>query len=108
MCMPIFEARAQTTVLLRLTRHGSLSYMVIESLAMGRQVIWSHNYLPFCHYAKSYDQVKKTILQIQKNPKLNIEGAEYVRKNFSSKRMIKELVKIYDRLASKKYLKPFM
>lgn len=99
----MLEVYRQTTVLLRLTRHDGLSYMVIESLAMGRQVIWSHNYLPFCHYAKSYDQVKKTILQIQKNPKLNIEGAQYVRKSFSSKSMIKELVKIYDRLALKKW-----
>ena len=102
----MLDVYRQTTVLLRLTRHDGLSYMVLESLAMGRQVIWSHNYLPFCHYVKSYDQAKKAILQIQKNPKLNIEGAQYVRKNFTSKRVIKKLVKIYNGLASRKYSEP--
>jgi len=98
----MFEVYRQTTVLLRLTRHDGLSYMVVESLALGRQVIWSHKYLPFCHYAESYDQVKDTILQIQRTPELNVEGAQYVRKSFGSKRLIKEIVEIYSRLASKK------
>jgi len=102
----MLEVYRRSSALLRLTEHDGLSYMVVEALALGRQVIWSHNYLPFCHYVKSFDQIKKTILEIQKNPKLNVEGAQYVRKNFNSEHMIKELVKIYDWLASKKHSRP--
>jgi glycosyltransferase involved in cell wall biosynthesis len=98
----MLEVYKQSSALLRLTAHDGLSYMVVEALALGRQVIWSHNYLPFCHYVKSYDQIKKAILGIQKNPKLNVEGAHYVRKNFNSEHAIKELVRIYDWLASGK------
>lgn len=98
----MLEVYRQTSVLLRLTKHDGLSYMVIESLALGRQVIWSKNYLPFCHHVKSYEQVKEMLLQIQKSPKLNIEGAQYVRKNFSSERLMKVLVRIYSGLVTKK------
>ena len=98
----MFEVYKQTTVLLRLTKHDGLSYMVIESLALGRQVIWSKNYLPFCYHAKSYDQIKEIILQIRKKPQLNVEGAQYVRKNFSSERLIKVLVRIYSELVAGK------
>lgn len=93
----MLEIYKRSTVLLRLTKHDGLSYMVIESLALGRQVVWSHNFLPHCHYVKNYGQVKKAILEIQRNPKLNVEGAQYVRKNFSSRYMIRELIKIYNK-----------
>jgi glycosyltransferase involved in cell wall biosynthesis len=101
----MLDVYKQSTVLLRLTRHDGLSYMVIESLALGRQVIWSHNFLPFCHYVRSYDQVKKALLQIQMNPRPNIEGADYVRRNFSSKLMIGKLIKVYQGLCSRRYSK---
>jgi len=99
------EIYRQSTVLLRLTKHDGLSYMVIESLAMGRQVIWSHNFLPYCRYVESYNEAKEAILRIQKDPKLNMDGAEYVRKNFSAKFIIRKLIKTYNGLISKKYLK---
>lgn len=98
----MFEVYRQTTVLLRLTKHDGLSYMVVESLALGRQVIWSHKYIPFCHHVKSYDQVKEAIVKIKRNPELNVEGAQYVRKNFSSEGLIKVIVEIYSGLATKK------
>ena len=101
----MLEVYKQSAVLLRLTRHDGLSYMVVESLALGRQVVWSHNYLPYCHHVKSYDQIKEAILQIQRNPQLNIEGAEYVRKNFNARNAIQELVKIYNGIVSRKYSK---
>lgn len=99
------EIYRQSTILLRLTKHDGLSYMVIESLAMGRQVIWSHNFLPYCHYVKNYNEVKEAILEVQKDPKLNTCGAEYVRKNFSATIIIKKLTMIYNGLISKKYHK---
>jgi glycosyltransferase involved in cell wall biosynthesis len=96
----MFETYKQATVLLRLLRYDGMSYMVMEALALGRQVIWSCNNLPFCHYVQSYDQVKETLLQIRANPKLNLEGAEYVRKHLNPKYIIKELVMIYNKLVS--------
>jgi glycosyltransferase involved in cell wall biosynthesis len=96
----LFEVYKQTTVLLRLTRYDGMSYMVMEALALGRQVIWSCNNLPFCHYVRSYDQVKETLLEIRMNPRLNLEGAEYARKHLSSEYIIKELIKIYNKLVS--------
>lgn len=99
----MLEVYKQTTVLLRLTRYDGLSYMVIESLALGRQVIWSCNYLPFCHRAKNFDEAKQVILETQKNPRLNVEGAQYVRANFSSKHIMRKLITIYNKLASRKY-----
>lgn len=97
----MLDVYKQSTVLVRLTRHDGLSYMVIESLALGRQVVWSHNFLPFCHYVRNYDQVKKAISQIQTNPRLNIEGANYVRRNFSSRHMIGKLIRTYQGLSSR-------
>jgi len=99
----MLDVYKQSTVLLRLTRHDGLSYMVVESLALGRQVIWSHDFLPFCHYVKNYDEVRKALLQIQMDPQLNIEGADYVRRNFTSKLIIGKLIKVYQDLYSRRY-----
>lgn len=96
------EVYRQSTVLLRLTKHDGLSYMVVESLAMGRQVIWSHNFLPYCRYVRNYIEAKEAISKIQKDPKLNVDGAEYVRKNFNPNFIIRKLVKIYNGLVSGK------
>lgn len=95
----MLEVYEQATALLRLTRYDGLSYMVIEAPALRRQVIWSCNYLPCCHYAHNYDQAKKMILCIQMKPTLNMEGTKYVREHFSSRPIMKERVKIYNRLA---------
>ena len=90
----------KVNVLLRVPKHDGLSLMVLEALAYGRQVIYSNKF-PYCHYCKNYKEIKETLKSIIKNPLVNYEGINYVRKNYNSDKIIQKLITIYKKLLTK-------
>lgn len=88
------EIYRRSTVFLRFPEHDGLSLSVLEALVYGRQVIWNNRF-SYCHYGRTYDEVKKTLLKIKNNPILNYEGAKYIRGEFNVKKILSRLVAMY-------------
>jgi hypothetical protein len=84
-----------TSILLRITKHDGLPWMLLEALAKGRQVIFSYQF-PFCYRAGSFDEARTKLSEILVNEKLNLEGARFVRQRFDLETQIKRLVAFYE------------
>ncbi len=86
-----------TTVVLRIPKHDGLSLTVIEALASGRYVIWNYPF-PYCHYSPpDVDNIQSVLEEIRKNPVMNYEGSNYVKKNYSISRIVKnDLFNLYN------------
>lgn len=89
----------KATALFRFVEHDSLSAMVLEALARGRHVLYSH---PFPHTARisGLQDAGRALEQIRQAPSPNVEGANYVRRNFSRREEMRKLKAYYDRLLS--------
>ena len=72
----------QSSVLIRLPEHDSLSAMVLEMLARGRYAIYNQK-MSGCHFARDYAEAKAALEQIQSLCTPNHEGARSIRENFS-------------------------
>jgi glycosyltransferase involved in cell wall biosynthesis len=72
----------RSSVLVRLTPHDGLPKMLLEALAYGRQVIWSHPF-PHCRLARNLPEVLQALLDVKTSPVLNHAGATYVREHYS-------------------------
>ncbi len=86
-------------IYLRLTRHDGLPKMVLEALASGRQVIFSGEF-PYCHKATTYTELKSCFDRLLKEPKLNLEGAKFVRNVYHPVKTKQALVTLYKELLS--------
>jgi len=73
---------SQSSVLIRLPEHDSLSAMVLEMLARGRYIIYNKS-MTGCHFARNYAETKEALEQIQKLHTPNHEGARHIQENFS-------------------------
>ena len=89
----------QTSVLLRITTHDGLSFMVLEALSRGRHVIWNKNF-PFCHYAVEYDDVVSTLEKLMSAIALNEEGVRFVKEQFNEDKCVRTIIDIYRELLS--------
>lgn len=84
----------RSTVLLRLTKHDGMPFMVLEALSMGRYVIWNKKF-PYCYFAEDYTQIFKFLQKTQHLKSLNLAGAEFVRSKYNEKQHVRKLVQIY-------------
>ena len=77
-----------STVLLRLTEHDGMSVLVLETLARGRHVIWTHEY-PGVRVAETTDRAYEALLELRETHArgrlaLNTVGRDFVAERFSA------------------------
>jgi hypothetical protein len=78
-----------STVLLRLTEHDGASVLVLETLARGRHVVWTHEY-PGVRVAHDTGQAFAALSELYQSHRRgtlepNFAGIEFVRANFAPK-----------------------
>ncbi|HPS56326.1 MAG TPA: hypothetical protein PLP05_12075 [Sedimentisphaerales bacterium] len=78
----VSEIYRSSTCLIRIPKHDGLSAMVLEAMANGRYVIYNKK-CPFTSFANDFDSARKSLENILREQQPNIEGAEYVKKNFN-------------------------
>ncbi len=88
---------SQSSVLLRLPEHDSLSAMVLEMLARGRYIIYNKP-MTGCHFARNYAETKEALEQIQKLHTPNHDGARYIQENFSVSQQAQNTAQLCHRL----------
>lgn len=93
----ISDIYSQGTVLVRMTEHDGLSFMVLESLAYGRHVIWTYPY-PGVISTKSYPLLKEAILHLyglhnSGKLRLNQEGREFVLREHQPQKIAHNIIK---------------
>ncbi len=76
------EIYRSSTCLIRIPEHDGLSAMVLEAMANGRYVIYNHK-CPCAYFATDFNSVCKALEKIMRKKTPSIEGAEYIKKNFS-------------------------
>ena len=72
----------ESSLLIRMPEHDSLSAMVLEMLARGRYVIYNTR-LDGCAFATTYEAAKQALEILMKHQVPNREGAEMVSRDFS-------------------------
>jgi hypothetical protein len=77
----------ETTVLVRMTQHDGLSFMVLEALAHGRHVVWSYPLGPLVA-TRSYGELHAEIMRLRTlhqegRLEINREGAAWVRQEYA-------------------------
>jgi hypothetical protein len=72
----------RTSVLVRLPEHDSLSAMVLEMLARGRQIIYNKPF-PHCELAAGLEEAREALRRCLAGQGVNEAGRQYVRENFS-------------------------
>ena len=88
----------QVRAVIRLPLHDGLSNTILETLSMGRTMITPPVDLPNCKIAKTFEEAKIHLDQVINNPKLNLEGSEYVHKHYDINKFTNELIGIYEKL----------
>lgn len=81
--------------LIRIPVHDGLSVMVLEALSKGRHVIYSYSF-PHCRLAKTANEVKHHLTELLSSPSLNLQGAEWVRRNYAYKKILKEFNNFFE------------
>lgn len=71
----ILKLYSETDVLLRMSKHDSMSLMVQEALMSGCEVIWSQKF-PKCHHAETFEQAKEILGKLA-----NVKGIKNVQEN---------------------------
>lgn len=84
-------------IYLRLTQHDGLPKMILEALAYGRQVIFSGEF-PHCHRSTNFSELKSCFDNLLNKPKLNHEGAKFVREEYNSAKIRQTFVSLYREL----------
>lgn len=95
----------ETGILLRVAKHDGLPWMVLEALARGRQVIFSHDF-PHCYKAKTYDEIKASLSGILAIYRANLDGADFVRSHFNERVQFDNLISVYRGVLSNHRLDP--
>jgi glycosyltransferase involved in cell wall biosynthesis len=88
---------SQSSVLIRIPKHDSLSAMVLEMLARGRYVIYNKK-LAGCHFATNLKEVRSVLFDIRHTSEPNTLGAQVVKEQFSLDKEAAELNRIYANL----------
>lgn len=83
-----------STVLLRITKHDGLAFMVLEALMRGRYVIWSKPF-PHCLHAENYFEALEGVKMYLESKTLNVKGIAFIKDNFNSIKIVNDLLKIY-------------
>ena len=95
------EVYAQVVALLRVLPHDGLSYMVLESLAAGRYVIWNYSF-PYCIKSSfSISDLEQAIEYVRQKyiiRKLNLDGSFFVRNEIFGSKLLGTYEKIYNSL----------
>jgi len=102
-CLPWVENMEkiykQVKVVIRLPLSDGTSGTIIETLSMGRYMIASNTLLPYCEVVHNYEEAKNALIRTIEKTIINQKGSKYVRENFSSLKLVNDLIKIYDRLS---------
>lgn len=91
---------SQSSVLIRLPLHDSLSAMVLEMLARGRYVIYNKR-LRGVHFATSLAEAREALYEIRQKTEPNSCGAQMVRERFSLNKEAQALSEIYRDIVDK-------
>lgn len=92
---------AETSVLIRVLPHDSISAMVLEALARGRDVIYSREF-PGTRQATDEAGAIEAMRQHLAEFRVNSAGAGFVREEFSPRRWAAALREAYDRVLERK------
>jgi glycosyltransferase involved in cell wall biosynthesis len=87
---------SQSSVLIRLPEHDSLSAMVLEMLARGRYIIYNKK-MTGCHFARNYVETKEALEQIKMLNTPNHDGARYIQENFSVNQQVQKAAQLCHR-----------
>lgn len=85
-----------STVLLRLTKHDGLSFMVLEALNRGRYVIWTKDF-PYCYMAKDSSEAIEYFEALRGVNIVNEHGIKFINDSFDNK-WVGRLVNEYRRV----------
>jgi glycosyltransferase involved in cell wall biosynthesis len=110
-CADLRGVYAQSTVLLRLTKHDGLSLMTLEALSYGRYVLWSRDF-PFVTQVQSYADCERELSELLER---HLAGAldprsgasRYVRERYDAQRCIADIARSWDEAASRRRTVPF-
>lgn len=83
-----------SSVLLRITEHDGLSFMVLEALGRGRYVIWSQKF-PHCLYAKKTSEVITHLMKLKNINQINSIGHDFIVNNFDNDIWLDRLIEVY-------------
>ena len=89
---------SESSVLIRIPEHDSVSAMVLEMLARGRYVIYNKR-LDGCHFASNLVEARAALADIVTRTEPNMPGAEMVRRDFSLEAEVRALGEFYARLS---------
>jgi glycosyltransferase involved in cell wall biosynthesis len=93
------ELYRRTTALLRITLHDGLSNMVMESLARGRQVVWTQSF-PYCIEAqRNYDAVC-VALEEARAAGPNHEAMRWIQNALSHDRIVDDIERLLENPAA--------
>lgn len=84
---------AQSSVLIRLPQHDSLSAMALEMLARGRYVIYNKR-IEGCRWAEDYESAKRALSEVRNMKNPNHAGARSVAAAFSRKREAEKMCRL--------------
>ncbi|GAL22095.1 hypothetical protein JCM19235_2789 [Vibrio maritimus] len=81
----------ESDVFIRMTKHDGLSYSVLESMAIGMQVVFSYDY-PFTFTAKNTSDLESIVSEFQTRKEneediVNHQGIEYIKQEFIDSRV---------------------
>ncbi|MGA1876190.1 MAG: glycosyltransferase [bacterium] len=93
---PIIPYINRANVLLRLTEHDGLPWMMLEALSCARHVIWTYQF-PFCQPHGRYEDTKQNLLFLKEKSSLNYGGAAYIRDNFSEEKIMNKWKDMYSK-----------
>ncbi len=89
----------KVSALFRFVQHDSVSAMVIEALARGKYVLYSHRF-PHTVQVRGMDDACARLNDVCNASCPNADGAAYVREHFSWRREIEKLRDIYGELVA--------
>ena len=88
------EIYSQSSLLIRLTKHDGFSSMVLEALSYGRNIIWTYDIPNVKHIKLDRDNLFDIIDEVKKYG-YNLQGENWVKKNFNFSSFINNLEALY-------------
>ena len=88
------EIYSQSSLLIRLTKHDGFSSMVLEALSYGRNIIWTYDIPNVKHIKLDRDNLFDIIDEVKKYG-YNLQGENWVKKNFNFSFFIDNLEALY-------------
>jgi hypothetical protein len=99
-CEDMEKIYKQVKVVIRLPIEDGTSGIIIETLSMGRYMIASNTFLPYCEVIHNYEEAKNALKRTIEKTTVNEKGSTHIKKNFSSIKLVNDLIKIYDKLSN--------